>query len=181
MPGGFAARQPPPAPPSVHPVERTWFDQEQEPYRRWLSCVCLRQASPSLVFLTLLFCNVPSRAPSNFTRGLRRACWMVGVGGIGQSCPLPVGTSWELCPCLLDGAERSLMGHCERYATALQVQGCTSPPPASCFRVAGLLSRVLVLAAYAHSPEPGYQGRRSCLRAQMAGRIGSMHNGVVVA
>lgn len=69
------------------------------------------------------------------------------------------------------------MGHCERYATALLVQGCTSPPPASSFRFAGLLARVPVLAAYAHSPEPGYRGRRSCLQARTAGRIGAMHNG----
>lgn len=44
------------------------------------------------------------------------------------------------------------MGHCERYATGLLVQGCTSPPPASSFRVAGLLSRVPVLAAYDTAP-----------------------------
>ena len=31
LPGGSAARQPPPAPPSVHPVERAWFDQVQGP------------------------------------------------------------------------------------------------------------------------------------------------------
>ena len=67
-------------------------------------------------------------------------------------------TRWDelgALPSLLDGAERSLMGHCERYATGLLVQGCTSPPPSSSFRVEGLLSRVPVLAAYAHNLEPG--------------------------
>lgn len=60
---------------------------------------------------------------------------------MGKASPYPL-PGLELCPSLLDGAERSLTGLSERYARQSQVQGCTSPPSASCFRVAGLLARV---------------------------------------
>lgn len=74
--------------------------------------------------------------------------------GLGKASPNPLVRAESFAQSLLDGAERSLMGHYERCAIALQIQGCTSPPPAFCVSVAGLLSRVPVLAAYAHKPEP---------------------------
>lgn len=74
-------------------------------------------------------------------------CWMVGVGEIGQSVPLPAIAGLELCPRVLDGAERSLMGPPNSALAGSQVQGCTSPPPPSCFRVGGPLAWVPVLAA----------------------------------
>lgn len=57
------------------------------------------------------------------------------------------------------------------------------PPPLRrpAFALPGCLQGFLVLAAYAHRPEPGYRRRRSCLQAQTAGRIGAMHNGGDVA
>ena len=72
---------------------------------------------------------------------------MVRVGENGQSDPLPGKPSFELCPCMPDGAERSLMGPSSSALTASQVQGCTSPPPPSCFRAGGPLAWVPVLAA----------------------------------
>lgn len=49
------------------------------------------------------------------------------------------------------------MGRYERCAIALQIQGCTSPPPAFCVSVAGPISRVPVLSAYAQRPEPSQE------------------------
>lgn len=56
---------------------------------------------------------------------------------------------------LLDGAERSLTGARKQYATGLQIQVCTYPPPPFCFRFGALLSWVPVLAAFNTAPEPG--------------------------
>lgn len=77
--------------------------------------------------------------------------------GLGKASPNPLIRAESFTQSLLDGAERSLMGHYERCAIALQTQGCTSPPPAFCVSVAGPISRVPVLSAYAHKPEPSQE------------------------
>ena len=74
-------------------------------------------------------------------------CWMVRVVRLGKAFPLPAIAGLKLCPRVLDGAERSLMGPPSRALAGSQVQGCTSPPPPSCFRVGGPLAWVPVLAA----------------------------------
>ena len=72
---------------------------------------------------------------------------------------------------------RSHQGTHKRPAMGLQVQGLASPPSASCFRFAGLLARVSVLAAYAQYPEPGSRRQQKSNRPPARGRIGTLHNG----
>ena len=72
---------------------------------------------------------------------------MVRVGENGQSDPLPGKPSFELCPCMPDGAERSLMGQSAGALTSLQIQGYTTPPPPSCISIGGPLPWDTVLAA----------------------------------
>ena len=77
----------------------------------------------------------------------RGRCWMVRVGENGQSVPLPGRPSFELCPCMPDGAERSLMGPSNSAQTARRFRDALPPPPPSCFSVGGPLAWVPVLAA----------------------------------
>ena len=52
---------------------------------------------------------------------------MVRVGENGQSDPLPGKPSFELCPCMPDGAERSLMGPSNSAQTARRFRDALPP------------------------------------------------------
>ena len=99
---------------------------------------------------------------------------------MGKATPYPL-PGLELCPSLLDGAERSLRACQSGTPDSHRFRDVPPPLRRPAFALPGCLQGFLVLAAYAHRLEPGYRRRRSCLQAQTAGRIGSMHNGGDVA
>lgn len=141
MPGGFRSTLQliPPAPPCAQAWPQTWFDQVQEPTGG--GYLAFAYGKPQAARFSLVPDLSLSRATSNFIQAPCCACWMVRVGGNGQSVPLPV-TGFGALPKPAGRSRAEPQGLSERYARQSQVQGCTSPPSASCFRVAGLLARV---------------------------------------
>jgi len=89
LPGGFlSALTSPPAPPSARAWQQTCFDQKREPTGG--GYLAFAYGKPQAAKFSLIPNLSLSKTTSNFIQAPCYACWMVRVGGNGQSVPLPV-------------------------------------------------------------------------------------------